>query len=89
MGTSVDTFFSVGTNVGIFVATRDKLVYITLTTCRGTSEPKTAKVTRISAKMRQKTPFSLATAAGNRKTAKKRGTPGTQWGGGVAAPRPF
>lgn len=92
MGTSVDTFFSVGTNVGIFVATNvathDKLVYITLTTCRGTSEPKTAKVTRISAKMRQKNPFSLATAAGNRKTAKKRGTPGTQWGGGVAAPRP-
>lgn len=42
----------------------------------------------MSAKMKQKSPFSLATAAGNRKTAKKRGAPGTHWGGGVAAPRP-
>ena len=71
------------------MGTNSESVYITQATCRGITEPKTAKISRISAKMKQKSPFSLATAAGNRKTAKKRGAPGTHWGGGVAAPRPF
>lgn len=42
-----------GTNVG----TDSESVYITRTTCRGITELKTAKITRISAKMKQRSPL--------------------------------
>lgn len=39
------------------MGTNSESVYITRTTCRGITEPKTAKISRISAKMKQKSPL--------------------------------
>lgn len=72
-----------GTNVG----TDSESVYITRTTCRGITEPKTAKITRISAKMKQKSPLFPGCRRRQSKNSEKARSTGNPLGrrGGRAA----
>ena len=71
------------------MGTNSESVYITLTTCRGTSEPKTAKITPDFSENEAKEPLFLGYRRRQSKNSEKARNTGNPWGGGVAAPRPF
>lgn len=67
------------------MGTNSESVYITRTTCRGITEPKTAKISRISAKMKQILPGYRRRQSKNSEKARSTGNPLGRRGGRAAS----